>query len=151
MKYFEDIAVGDRMDIGIHLFTAAEIKLFAAQFDPQPFHMDEAAAAKSHFGALCASGWHTCGIMMRLIADGFLLDTASMGSPGIDELNWLKPVRPGDTLTVRGTVQSVRASQSKPDRGFVTFLWEVFNDRGERVLTMICPQMILRRNPGAPA
>jgi acyl dehydratase len=74
-----------------------------------------------------------------------------MGSPGIDELNWLKPVRPGDTLTVRGTVQAARASQSKPDRGFVTFLWEMFNARGERVLTMICPQMILRRRSGVPA
>jgi acyl dehydratase len=113
-------------------------------------HLDEEAARHTMLGGLGASGWHTCGIMMRLIADGFLLDTASMGSPGIDELNWFKPVRPGDTLNVRATVQSARASQSKPDRGFVSFLYEVFNARGERVLAMTCPQMILRRNRVEP-
>ena len=114
-------------------------------------HVDAEAARQSMFGGLIASGWHTCSLNMRLLADGFLLDTASMGSPGIDELNWLKPVRPGDTLTVRGTVQSVRISQSKPDRGFVNFLWEVFNDRGEKVMTLTCPQMLLRRKAGVPA
>jgi acyl dehydratase len=100
-------------------------------------------------GGLGASGWHTCAIMMKMIADGFLLDAASMGSPGIDEVRWLKPVRPGDSLTVRGSVLGARASQSRPDRGFVSFLWEVFNDRGEKVMTLICPQMLLRRHAGA--
>jgi acyl dehydratase len=147
--YFEDFSVGQVAEYGPRRVSREEIVAFATQFDPQPMHLDEEAARHTMLGGLGASGWHTCGIMMRLIADGFLLDTASMGSPGIEELNWLKPVRPGDTLTVRGTVQSVRASQSKPDRGFVTFLWEMFNERAERVMTMTCPQMILRRVPGA--
>jgi acyl dehydratase len=89
--------------------------------------------------------------MMKMIADGLLLDTASMGAPGIDEVKWLKPIRPGDSLTVRGSLTSVRASQSKPDRGFVTFLWEVFNDRGEKVMTLVCPQLVQRRHSGAGA
>ena len=89
--------------------------------------------------------------MMKMIADGLVLDTASMGAPGIDEVRWLKPVRPGDSLTVRGSVLSARASQSKPDRGFVNFLWEVFNERDEKVMTLTCPQMLLRRNSGALA
>jgi acyl dehydratase len=89
--------------------------------------------------------------MMKMIADGLLLDAASMGAPGIEEVKWLKPVRPGDSLTVRGSVLGTRASQSKPDRGFVNFLWKVFNDRGDMVMTLICPQMLLRRNPGVPA
>jgi len=89
--------------------------------------------------------------MMKMIADGVLLDSASMGAPGIEEVKWLKPVRPGDSLTVRGSVLSTRASQSKPDRGFVSLYWEVYNDRAERVMTLSCPQMIARRNPGAAA
>ena len=149
--YFEDFSVGQVAAYGPRQVSREEIIAFAAQFDPQPMHLDEEAARHTMLGGLSASGWHTCGIMMRLIADGFLADAASMGSPAIDEVNWLKPVRPGDALTVRGTVQSVRASQSKPDRGFVAFLWEVFNDRDERVMTMTCPQMFLRRYPGMPA
>jgi acyl dehydratase len=89
--------------------------------------------------------------MMRMIADGLLRDSASMGSPGIDEVKWLKPVRPGDSLTVRGSVLAARVSRSKPDRGFVTLSWEVFNDRGDKVMTLVCPQMLLRRNAGVPA
>ena len=114
-------------------------------------HLDEEAARHTMLGGLAASGWHSCAIMMKMIADGLLLDTASMGAPGIDEVKWVRPVRPGDSLTVRGSVQGVRASQSKQDRGFVTFFWEVLNERGERVMTLVCPQMILRRHPGAPA
>ncbi len=147
--YFEDFSIGQVAEYGPRQVSREEIIAFAAQFDPQPMHLDEEAALHTMLGGLGASGWHTCGIMMRLIADGFLADAASMGSPAVDEVKWLKPVRPGDALTVRGTVQSVRASQSKPDRGFVGLLWEVFNDRGERVMTMTCPQMIRRRNPGA--
>jgi len=88
---------------------------------------------------------------MKMIADNLLLDSASMGAPGIDEAKWLKPVRPGDSLTVRGSIVSTRASQSKPDRGFVNFLWEVFNDRGEKIMTLTCPQMMLKRHAGVPA
>jgi acyl dehydratase len=89
--------------------------------------------------------------MMKMIADGLLADTASMGAPGVDEVKWMKPVRPGDSLTVRGNVLTARASQSKPDRGFVTFHWTVSNDRGETVMTLVCPQMLLRRSAGAAA
>ena len=162
MRYFDDIDVGDRIALGTHTFTAENIKAFAAQYDPQEFHMDEAAAAQSHFGALCASGWHTVAAWMNLrvqygrredaerAARGEVI--AKLGpSPGFRELKWLKPIRPGDSLTVRGSVTGVRTSQSKPDRGFVTFFWEVFNDRGEKVMTLTCPQMLLRRNAGAPA
>jgi acyl dehydratase len=149
--YFEDFKPGAVNEYGPRLVSREEIIAFAAEFDPQPMHLDEEAARQTMLGGLAASGWHTCAVMMKMIADGLLLDTASMGAPGIDEVKWLKPVRPGDSLTVRGSVQGVRASQSKLDRGFVTFFWEVFNDRDERVMTLICPQMVLRRQPGAAA
>jgi acyl dehydratase len=150
-RYFEDFSVGQVAELGPRLVTREEIVTFAGQFDPQPMHMDEEAAKQSMLGGLAASGWHTSAIMMRMIVDDFLGDVASMGAPGIDEVKWLKPVRPGDRLTVRGTVQGVRASQSKPDRGFVSLLWEVTNDRGELVMTLACPQMIERRTAGALA
>jgi acyl dehydratase len=149
--YFEDFSPGWTIELGPRRITRAEIIGFASQFDPQPMHLDEQAAAKTMLGGLGASGWHTCAIMMKMIADGLLLDAASMGSPGIDEVKWMKPVRPGDSLTVRGSVLSARVSQSKPDRGFVTLHWEVSNDRGEAVMTLTCPQMLLRRNAGAAA
>jgi acyl dehydratase len=147
--YFEDFAVGDVVECGPRRVTREEIIAFAAQFDPQPMHMDEEAAKHTMLGGLGASGWHTCSLMMRMIVDGFIVNVASMGAPGVDEVRWLKPVRPGDSLTVRGTVQSVRASQSRPDRGFVKCLYEVFNDRGECVMTLITPQMVSRRDAGA--
>ena len=149
--YFEDFSAGWTAEYGPRRVTREEMIGFAAQFDPQPMHLDEAAAARTMLGGLGASGWHTCAVMMKMIADGLLLDAASMGAPGIEEVKWLKPVRPGDSLTVRGSVQWTRASQSRPDRGFVNFHWEVCNDRGERVMTLTCPQMILRRHPGTPA
>ena len=149
--YFDDFSADWAAEYGPRRVTREEIISFAAQFDPQPMHLDEEAARHTMLGGLAASGWHTCCIMMRVIADGLLLDTASMGAPGIEEVKWLKPVRPGDSITVRGSVRGARTSQSKPDRGFVTFFWEVFNDRGERVMTMTCPQMLQRRNAGVPA
>jgi acyl dehydratase len=149
--YLEDFSTKWTAEYGPRRVTREEIIGFAAQYDPQPMHLDEEAARTTMLGGLAASGWHSCCIMMKMIADGLLLDTASMGAPGIDEVKWLRPVRPGDALTVRGSVTGVRASQSKQDRGFVTFFWEVFNDRGERVMTLICPQMVLRRHPGAAA
>ena len=147
--YFEDFSTDWTAEYGPRRVTREEIVGFAVQYDPQPMHLDEEAARQTMLGGLAASGWHTCAIMMKMIADGLLLDTASMGAPGIDEVKWLRPVRPGDSLTLRGSVTAVRASQSKQDRGFVTFFWEVFNDRDERVMTLICPQMVLRRQPGA--
>ena len=149
--YFEDFSTDWTAKYGPRRVTREEIIGFAAQYDPQPMHLDEEAARNTMLGGLGASGWHSCCIMMRLIADGLLLDAASMGAPGIEEVRWLKPVRPGDSLTLRGSVTGVRASQSKPDRGFVTFLWEMSNDRGETVMTLVCPQMLARRHPGAAA
>ena len=149
--YFEDFTTDWAAEYGPRRVTREEIIGFAAQYDPQPMHLDEEAARNTMLGGLAASGWHTCCIMMKMIADGLLLDTASMGAPGIEEVKWLKPVRPGDSLTVRGKVLWTRASQSRPDRGFVNFHWEVANNRGERVMTLVCPQMILRRHPGTPA
>jgi len=147
--YFEDFAPGWTAEYGPRRVSREEMIGFAAQYDPQPMHLDEEAARHTMLGGLGASGWHTCAVMMRMIADGLLLDTASMGAPGIDEVRWLKPVRPGDSLTVRGSVVGTRASQSKPDRGFVTFHWEVFNDRGDKVMTLVVPQMLMRRNGAA--
>jgi acyl dehydratase len=148
--FFEDFKAGDVAEYGPRVVTREEIVAFAAEFDPQPMHLDEEAARRTMLRGLGASGWHTCCLLMRMLTDGFLLETASMGAPGVDEVRWLKPVRPGDSLTVRGTVQSVRVSQSKPDRGFVSFLWEVANQRGEKVMTLACPQMVQRRDAGAP-
>jgi acyl dehydratase len=147
--YFEDFSPGWTAEYGPRRVTREEMIGFAAQFDPQPMHLDEEAARGTMLGGLGASGWHTCCVTMKMIADGLLLDAASMGAPGIDEVKWLKPVRPGDSLRVRGSVHSARASQSKSDRGFVNFLWEVFNERDEKVMTLTCPQMLLRRNAGS--
>ena len=147
--YFEDFSPGWTAEYGPRRVTREEMIGFAAQFDPQPMHLDEEAARGTMLGGLGASGWHTCCVMMKMVADGVLLDSASMGAPGIDEVRWLKPVRPGDSLTVRGSVLAARASQSKPDRGFVNFLWEVFNERDQKVMTLTCPQMLLRRNAGS--
>jgi acyl dehydratase len=149
--YFEDFSPDWTAEYGPRRVTREEIIGFASQFDPQPMHLDEEAARGTMLGGLGASGWHTCAIMMKMITDGLLLDAASMGAPGIEEVKWMKPVRPGDNLTVKGSVLGSRASQSKQDRGFVTFLWEVYNDRAEKVMTLVCPQMLLRRHPGAAA
>jgi acyl dehydratase len=111
--YFEDFSPGWTAEYGPRRVTREEIIGFAAQFDPQPMHLDEEAARGTMLGGLGASGWHTCCVMMKMVADGVLLDSASMGAPGIEEVKWLKPVRPGDSLTVRGSVLSARASQSR--------------------------------------
>jgi acyl dehydratase len=149
--YFEDFTPGRVFKHGPRRVSREEMIGFAAEFDPQPMHLDEAAAKDTMMEGLSASGWYACCILMRMSVDAFVGQSASMGAPGVDEARWLKPVRPGDSLRVRGSVLSARASQSKPDRGFVSFFWEVFNDRDERVMTLTCPQMLLRRNAGAPA
>ena len=149
MKFFEDIKVGDRAELGSHTFTADEIKAFARKFDPQPFHLDEAAAKNSFFGALAASGWHTCCLFMRMIADGFVNNSASMGAPGVDEVKWLMPVRPGDDLKLRATVLDKRASKSRPDMGFVRFKFEMLNASGAVVMILESSLMQGRREAGA--
>jgi acyl dehydratase len=134
--YFEDFEVGKTIEIGSRSVTEEEIIAFAKQFDPQPFHVDKAAAEKSIYGGIIASGWHTCGMIMRLMVDEFLLEAASLGSPGVDEVRWLKPVRGGDTLTVTSTVLEARPSTSKSDRGMVVTLWRASNQHGELVATI---------------
>jgi acyl dehydratase len=136
MLYFEDFAVGSRRELGSYLVTEEEILGFARQYDPQPFHIDKEAAANSIYGGLISSGWMTCSIMMRLLVLSATGKSASMGSPGVDEIRWLKPVYAGDTLTVVLNVLDTRPSQSKPDRGVVHTQWEATNQRGELVCTV---------------
>jgi acyl dehydratase len=145
MRYFEDFEAGQELPFGPHTVTRAEIIAFAAEFDPQPFHLDERAAAETMLGGLAASGWHTCALFMRMLYDGWITDAASMGSPGVDTLKWLRPVRPGDTLSGRSIVLEIRASKSKPDRGFIKFRHEVMNERGEQVMMLENPVMVQRR------
>jgi acyl dehydratase len=134
--YLDDLAAGWEAELGSKTLTQEEIVAFAREFDPQPFHVDEAAARASVYGGIIASGWHTAAICMRLVVDGFVNQTVSLGSPGLDELRWLKPVRPGDTLGVRVKILDVTPSRSKPDRGSAHFSYEVFNQRREVVMTM---------------
>ena len=143
--YFEDFEPGRIIAVGSRTLGEEEIIAFARQFDPQPFHVDHDAAAKSMFGGIIASGWHTCSIMMRMMVDGFLSQAASLGSPGVDEIRWIKPVRAGDTIAVTTTVLDARASSSKPDRGVVHTMWEAKNQHGETVATVKGMGMFMRR------
>ena len=146
---FEDLIVGTSTEIGKHTFTREEIIEFAEKFDPQPFHLDEAAAEKSPFRGLVASGWHTCSVMMGMLVRNAFAGSTSMGSPGIDEIRWLKPVRVGDTITMMNAVLDKRVSDSKPDRGIVSTRWEGFNQHGEMVITVSSKGLFGLRNPGA--
>lgn len=146
---FEDLIVGTSIEIGKHTFTREEIVEFAGKFDPQPFHLDEAAAEKSPFRGLVASGWHTCSVMMGMLVRNAFADSTSMGSPGIDEIRWLKPVRVGDTIKMMNVVLDKRVSESKPDRGIVSTRWEGFNQHDELVITVSSKGMFGLRNPGA--
>ncbi len=150
-RHWEDFAPGAVEIYGPRLVTREEIVAFAAEFDPQPMHLDEAAAGATMLGGLAASGWHSCCLLMRMIADGFLLDAASMGAPGVDEVRWLKPLRPGTQIRVRATVLDKRASQSRPERGFVKFLFEVLDENDAVLTDLTCSQMLVRRGPGARA
>ena len=143
--YFEDFEVGKTIEVGSCTVSEEEIIDFATRFDPQPFHVDPKAAAQSIYGGIIASGWHTCSMMMRLMVDGFLGDAASLGSPGVDEVRWLKPVRGGDTLTVTTTALELRPSSSKADRGVIQTLWQAKNQHGELVATIKGMGMFLRR------
>jgi acyl dehydratase len=156
MKFFEDIAVGERHELGSHTFTTENIKTFASRFDPQAFHLDEAAAAKSHFGALCASGWHTAAVWMRLMVehqrrvDGAAQQrgepVAALGpSPGFRELKWLKPVYVGDTVSYATEVTATRPSNSRPQWGLVTFLNTGRNQKSESVISFISVAFVQRR------
>ena len=149
--YWEDFPVGKVREFGAYTVTADEIMDFAKKFDPQPFHLSEEAGKASLFGGLCASGWHTCALAMRMMCDAYLLESASLGSPGIDSLRWLKPVFPGDVLRVRMEVLEARPMASKPHVGLVRSSWEVRNQHDEPVLTMEGWGMFRRRGGASAA
>jgi len=149
-RWFEDFLPGDVAEFGDYPMTEAEIIAFAERYDPQAFHTDPVAAQGSVYGGLIASGWHTAAAMMRLLVDHAIPPNASLGSPGVDELRWLKPVRPHDRLRVRVTVQEAVASRSKPDRGVVRSFTEVLNQKGEVVMTLRS-MVMYRRRPAAAA
>jgi acyl dehydratase len=149
--YWEDFPVGKIREFGSYQVTAEEIMDFARKFDPQPFHLSEEAGKASLFGGLCASGWHTCAMTMRMMCDEFLLETASLGSPGLENIRWLKPVRPGDTLRVRSVVLEARPLESKPHVGLVKVRWETLNQNNEEVAQMEGYGMYRRRSHAKPA
>jgi acyl dehydratase len=125
--------------------TREEIVAFAAEFDPQPMHLDEEAARHSILGGLAASGWHTCCLMMQMACDSFVLNSSSMGAPGVDEVKWLKPLRPGTNITLRTTVLEIRTSKSRPEMGFVKALMEVLDDERAQIMTLTTSMIMERR------
>ncbi|HUY02828.1 MAG TPA: MaoC family dehydratase [Rhodocyclaceae bacterium] len=141
-RYFEDYQIGATYVFGELAVSEDEIVEFARRYDPQDFHTDAAAASAGPFGGLIASGWMTAGLMMRLYADHYLSKNASLASPGVDELRWIKPVRPGDRLSIRVTVVEARRSRSKPDRGLVRSAIEVINQAREPVMTMTAMNLL---------
>jgi acyl dehydratase len=146
--YWEDFKTGDVAVYGPRLVTREEIVAFAAEFDPQPMHLDEAAASATLLGGLAASGWHVTSLLMRLIADGFILDSSSMGAPGIEELRWLRPLRPGTQVRVRVTVLDTRASKSRPEMGLTRFRYDMIDEADAVIVSMTVPTMFGRRQPG---
>ncbi len=147
-RWFEDFAPGTVTSFGDHLMTEEEITGFAARYDPQPFHTDPEAARSSIFGGLIASGWNTASVVMRMLVDHYISRESSLGSPGIDELRWIRPVRPGDRLSVRVTVLECIPSRSKPDRGVVRSLTEALNQNGEVVMSLRGMTMLRTRPTG---
>jgi acyl dehydratase len=150
MLYFEDIVVGSKSSFGQYEVTREEVIEFASKYDPQPFHLDDEAAAQTYFGRLSASGWHTCAMTMRMLVENMKVNQqAGLGSPGVDEIRWLKPVYPGDTLRVEGEILSKRQSASKPEMGSFQGRNTVFNQHDEAVMTMVSTGLIRVRNPEA--
>jgi acyl dehydratase len=140
--YWEDFAVDSVEDYGPKLVTREEIIAFASQFDPQPMHLDEEAARATMLGGLAASGWHSCAMLMRMMCDWFVLDSASWGGPGVEEVRWLKPVRAGDRLMLRRKILEKRISKSRPEMGFVKFHYTFINQDGEAAMTLVTPMMV---------
>lgn len=145
---FEDFVPGEVTTYGRYEVTREAAIEFSAEFDPQPFHLTDEGGKASLLGALSASGWHSSAILMRINCDHFVTRSTSMGGPGIEEMKWVKPVFPGDVLSVRRTVLDARASQSKPDRGIVRFRFELMNQNGEVVLIQTNPIFFGRRRGG---
>lgn len=148
MIYFEDLAPGQEFPLGPKQVSREEIIEFASEFDAQPMHLDEEAGKASILGGLAASGWHSCAMMMRMIIDAYLLRVASEGAPGVDFVNWKRPVLVGDILTGRAIVQKTRRSNSRPSIGIVEFRVELYNQRGELVLESENPSMVRLGNTG---
>jgi acyl dehydratase len=144
-RYLDDFAVGDRFVTGSATLNETEMLAFAGTYDPQPFHVDHAAARESLYGGLIASGFQTLAFGFRLVWDTGIYRGSSLGSPGFDELRWLKPVRPGDSLRVEGEVTEVRPSRSKPDRGIIRVAYAYINQHGEKVLTFEAMHLLARR------
>lgn len=151
MLYFEDFEVGRTVPLGTRRITREEMIAFAAEFDPLPHHLDEAAARASPLGGLAASGWHLCALHMRMMCDAYLLDSSSLGSPGLEAVRWHASVRPGDTLKAQYTCRDARVSGRRPDMGICNFLYEVFNQHGDLVMTWDCTQFFSRRPAGGHA
>ena len=151
IKYFwEDLPVGSTIEVGSTTVDRDEMLQFAHKYDPQPFHLSDEAAAKSIFGKLLASGWHTCAMAMGLMVRNFLNEASSLGSPGVEQIKWQKPVHANDTLTLRARITESRPMKSHPDIGLTRVLWEMFNQRGERVLLIDSYAMFRRRRPVVP-
>lgn len=149
MIYFEDLEVGRETDFGSYDVTREEVLEFARKYDPQPFHLSDEEAAKTHFGRIAASGWHTAAMVMAVIARHVVdQEQAGLGSPGIDELRWKRPVYPGDTLHVRGQILEKAPSRSRPDMGSFRTQTTVTNQNGETVMTFISIVLIRRRPSG---
>jgi acyl dehydratase len=146
LYFWEDMAVGQVRELGTISPSREEIIAFASQFDPQPFHLDDAAGEASVFGGLCASGWHTCAMAMRLMVTNFLSQTSSLGSPGLENIRWTKPVYPGDTLRLQSSVLETKPMGRRPDVGMTRNLWEMFNQHGDKVLHMEGWGMFRRRH-----
>jgi acyl dehydratase len=144
-RFFEDFTPGMLIEHGPRLVTREEIVAFAAEFDPQPMHLDEEAARASILGGLAASGWHTCCLLMRMACDSFVLDSSSMGAPGIDEVKWLKPLRPGTQITLRVTVLDVSVSKSRPEMGFVKTRMEILDDDRAEIMILTASMIMGRR------
>jgi len=147
--YWEDFTAGRVFEHGPRCMPRDEMIAFAAEFDPQPMHLDDAAARETMLGGLAASGWYVCCILMRMCVDAFVGESASMGAPGVDEVKWLRPVRPGDELTLHATVLESRASRSRPEMGLVRFEFALFDPEGRSVMVLTTSLMITRRERGA--
>ena len=151
MLYFEDLEVGSSASFGHYEVTMDEVRQFATSYDPQPFHLDEDAAAATHFGRISASGWHSCAMTMRMMVDNMKANQqAGLGSPGVDQLRWKKPVYPGDTLRVETTIIEKRRSKSRPEMGIFKSRGQTFNQNDEVVLEMVSNGLIQVRDPSAP-
>ncbi len=151
MLYYEDIEVGSTQAYGHYEVTREEVLEFAGKYDPQPFHLDDDAAAKTHFGRVSASGWHTCAMAMRMMVENMKANKqAGLGSPGVDQIRWKKPVYPGDTLRVESTIVEKRRSQSRREMGIFKSTIRIFNQDDDVVLEMISNGLISVRDPDAP-